>query len=444
MRQGIVRNFVLLVCLVSRQVYSQTPGSTVTHATDGAQLVFPIEEGLDYHSIAPLDSEGNRFVAVIEEKSPRSGNKHGLYLCDLDDQSQTLVLMENQKYRPHSILCVSRDGKHAAVHLRDEESKKYWVIAVLELEPPYKMEIVEGSQGAGSIGSWDEEGNLLFSVSDKEKGTACLYWRPTGTNKAELFFESDGDYVGDPSVSVDGRYVYFVALSKKKSLQKSIGYMIKRLDRETNTITEICRGYEPELLPDGKRLAYMKRTENSGGSKKREIYLQDLVTGESVQLTDYDITKRESMSPRVAPDGRSLYFLASPPGDSEFARFPYVVDISTDPKDKKDNPINLAEQKRIAWQEARERDSEIRKDERAATDAHERVAGFVRLWSEVKYNFAFFDQVPELDWDNVLDEYLPKVQQAKTWKEYYLLLERCIAILNGGHMTVYPAYSLRD
>ena len=38
----------------------------------------------------------------------------------------------------------------------------------------------------------------------------------------------------------------------------------------------------------------------------------------------------------------------------------------------------------------------------------ERLAGFARLWSDVKYNFAFFDRVPELDWDKVLVEYIPK------------------------------------
>ena len=62
----------------------------------------------------------------------------------------------------------------------------------------------------------------------------------------------------------------------------------------------------------------------------------------------------------------------------------------------------------------------------------------MRLWSEVKYNFAFFDRVPELDWDKVLDEYLPKVLQEQTTEEYYRLLERCIAQLKDGHTTVYP------
>jgi len=67
----------------------------------------------------------------------------------------------------------------------------------------------------------------------------------------------------------------------------------------------------------------------------------------------------------------------------------------------------------------------------------ERLAGFVNLWSEVKYNFAFFDQVPDLDWDAVLIEYLPKVQQARSTADYYDLLKKCVAQLHDGHTSVW-------
>lgn len=66
----------------------------------------------------------------------------------------------------------------------------------------------------------------------------------------------------------------------------------------------------------------------------------------------------------------------------------------------------------------------------------ERIAGFARLWSEVKYNFAFFDQVPEIDWDQILLEYIPKVQDAKTGVDYYKVLRQCIALLKDGHTSV--------
>ncbi len=67
----------------------------------------------------------------------------------------------------------------------------------------------------------------------------------------------------------------------------------------------------------------------------------------------------------------------------------------------------------------------------------ERIAGFVRLWSEVKYNFAFFDRVPELDWDQVLDDYLPRVQRAETAPSYYRVLRECMSLLRDGHSDVW-------
>jgi C-terminal processing protease CtpA/Prc len=67
----------------------------------------------------------------------------------------------------------------------------------------------------------------------------------------------------------------------------------------------------------------------------------------------------------------------------------------------------------------------------------ERLAGFARLWSEVKYNFAFFDQVPEIDWDGILIEYIPKVQAARTDVEYYNVLRQCVALLRDGHTNVW-------
>jgi len=38
--------------------------------------------------------------------------------------------------------------------------------------------------------------------------------------------------------------------------------------------------------------------------------------------------------------------------------------------------------------------------DRAGLTEDEKVAGLSKLWSEVKYNFGYFDRVPDLDWDN--------------------------------------------
>lgn len=67
----------------------------------------------------------------------------------------------------------------------------------------------------------------------------------------------------------------------------------------------------------------------------------------------------------------------------------------------------------------------------------ERLAGFINFWTEVKYNFAFFDQVPDLDWDHVLIEFLPRIQADQSNREYYRLMLEICALLNDGHTNVY-------
>lgn len=66
----------------------------------------------------------------------------------------------------------------------------------------------------------------------------------------------------------------------------------------------------------------------------------------------------------------------------------------------------------------------------------QRVEAFTQLWSTIKFNFANFDLVPELNWDDVLAEYLPKVMADQSNDAYILLLQECIAQLKDGHTSV--------
>jgi carboxyl-terminal processing protease len=67
-----------------------------------------------------------------------------------------------------------------------------------------------------------------------------------------------------------------------------------------------------------------------------------------------------------------------------------------------------------------------------------RMAGFARLWSYVKYNFVYLDKRPELNWDAVLDQYMPLIAAAKDDAEYGRILQRAVALLRDGHTNVYP------
>jgi C-terminal processing protease CtpA/Prc len=73
-----------------------------------------------------------------------------------------------------------------------------------------------------------------------------------------------------------------------------------------------------------------------------------------------------------------------------------------------------------------------------------KVAGLSKFWSEVKFNFANFDLVPDLDWDALYLEYLPKVRATKSTLEYYRVLTELCARLNDGHTNIYEPDELDD
>jgi len=74
----------------------------------------------------------------------------------------------------------------------------------------------------------------------------------------------------------------------------------------------------------------------------------------------------------------------------------------------------------------------------------DRVFGLAKLWSEVKYTFANFDLVPDLDWDKAFQEYLPKAAEPQDDAEYFRLLTRFVALLHDGHTGVSaPGYIQR-
>lgn len=74
----------------------------------------------------------------------------------------------------------------------------------------------------------------------------------------------------------------------------------------------------------------------------------------------------------------------------------------------------------------------------------ERLTGFIQFWTEVKYNFAFFDQVPDLNWDDILVEYLPKFTADQSTFDYYRLLSELCSKLHDGHTNIYNPFDLRQ
>ncbi|MCI5058494.1 MAG: S41 family peptidase [Flavobacteriales bacterium] len=67
----------------------------------------------------------------------------------------------------------------------------------------------------------------------------------------------------------------------------------------------------------------------------------------------------------------------------------------------------------------------------------QKIYGLSKFWQEVNYNFAFFDQVPNLNWDSAYQSYIQKVSQTTNDLEYYNELQRFCALLKDGHTNIY-------
>lgn len=80
---------------------------------------------------------------------------------------------------------------------------------------------------------------------------------------------------------------------------------------------------------------------------------------------------------------------------------------------------------------------------KAQLSVAERVAGLSLFWSEAKYNFAHFNNVPRLDWDQAYLDFLPQVMAATDTQAYYEVMMRFAPLLHDGHTNIYPPEELR-
>lgn len=60
-----------------------------------------------------------------------------------------------------------------------------------------------------------------------------------------------------------------------------------------------------------------------------------------------------------------------------------------------------------------------------------------KFWSEVKYNFVYFNQIGEEKWDSIYRSYIGKVQETRNDQEFYNELRRMCALLKDGHTNIY-------
>lgn len=68
----------------------------------------------------------------------------------------------------------------------------------------------------------------------------------------------------------------------------------------------------------------------------------------------------------------------------------------------------------------------------------ERAAGVSLFWTQVRADFAFFDNVPDLDWGQTYLDFLERVAKTSSTEDYYRVLMQLAPLLKDGHTNIYP------
>jgi dipeptidyl aminopeptidase/acylaminoacyl peptidase len=121
-------------------------------------------------------------------------------------------------------------------------------------------------------------------------------------------------FVSDPQISPDGRRVAFVAttLSKEKDEYLSTIWMVDTAGGGPRRFTNgPKRDTAPRWSPDGTRLAFVSDRE---AKKKPQIYVMPADGGEPMRLTDL---KNGAGAPIWSPDGSRIAFVARVGGEEE-------------------------------------------------------------------------------------------------------------------------------
>ena len=144
---------------------------------------------------------------------------------------------------------------------------------------------------------WSADGNSIIArkhfTSGRSLGAGEMWQYHIGGKAGLQLTERKNDQqdVNEPSVSADGRYLYYSEdmypggmFQYNKDPNKQI-YVIKRYDfetGETNTVTGGPGGAaRPQVSPDGKKLAFVKRIRTNS-----VLYIHDLQTGEEWPVFD--------------------------------------------------------------------------------------------------------------------------------------------------------------
>jgi len=80
---------------------------------------------------------------------------------------------------------------------------------------------------------------------------------------------------------------------------------------------------------------------------------------------------------------------------------------------------------------------------REKLSVEERIAGLSLFWAEARQGFVYFDHVPDIEWDRVYLDFIPRVMAAETTADYYRVMMQLAPLLRDAHTNIYPPKELQ-
>jgi carboxyl-terminal processing protease len=72
-------------------------------------------------------------------------------------------------------------------------------------------------------------------------------------------------------------------------------------------------------------------------------------------------------------------------------------------------------------------------DSSATLTPEQKILGLSLIWQEVNYSYAFFDRIPDVDWDSEYRNAIRRALKTESDYEYFREIQRFVALLREGH-----------
>lgn len=228
--------------------------------------------------------ENGGFLYVLDVRS-KACRQVPVNLHDEGSYARTALVDASKRMTAYDL---SPQGDHALITARGE-------VFTVPAGDGLTLNLTRSSGANDRQAAWSPDGKHIAYISDRSGESEIYISDPQGNHLQQLTFNDD-TYILSLRWSKDSKFVYYT--DRKGRLQ--------RVSPQTGDIEQIAqsdRGMMRDfnLAPDGRWIAYSQ----PGDNEMSIIWVQDLVSGEKIQITDawYD-----SYQPLFSEDGKYLFF----------------------------------------------------------------------------------------------------------------------------------------